>query len=304
MASMARHAATAPASAPPPIPRFELLEILSDVACNEARHLAPNASYHRPDSKAHHHLTSLSSPSTLGSSSTVGHSSSPNQPSTPRPTFPTFHLYTSAFVRRAPSTETPFSMMRRVIGNVGATTTTTSTAPRHGGIRKPGVRATLTPPLMEDIGGGWKGRSTPSRFCHICSRTAKKVELLACANLASGACRKVVCEKCFAEYKWDWKTAEKNRSSWQCTHCRRVCPRRAQCAIYRRTNERRREQQQAARARLQNNRTLSTHSDNDQGNHSILNTGPPFNVLTASSHLVSGKGVAKSSNIEGGHALN
>lgn len=43
-------------------------------------------------------------------------------------------------------------------------------------------------------------RTAPSRFCHICSRTAKKVGLVACANLVTGACRKVVCEKCFAEY--------------------------------------------------------------------------------------------------------
>lgn len=90
-------------------------------------------------------------------------------------------------------------------------------------------------------------RGTPSRFCHICSRTAKKVGLVACANLASGACRKVVCEKCFAEYKWDWELATHPASRWECPHCRAMCPDRAQCAIYRRTNERRREQQHRVR---------------------------------------------------------
>lgn len=44
-----------------------------------------------------------------------------------------------------------------------------------------------------------KSRSQPSRFCHICSRTSKKVGLVACGNFATGACRKVVCQKCFAE---------------------------------------------------------------------------------------------------------
>lgn len=44
-----------------------------------------------------------------------------------------------------------------------------------------------------------KSRSQPSRFCHICSRTSKKVGLVACANFSSGACRKVVCQKCFNE---------------------------------------------------------------------------------------------------------
>ena len=173
-------------------------------------------------------------------------------------------------------------MVRRVVGNVGATTN--PEPPRVRGISNPGVRATLTPPITKNSGGGWKGRSTPSRFCHICSRTAKKVELLACANLASGACRKVVCEKCFSEYNWDWKSAEKNRSSWQCTHCRRVCPRRAQCAIYRRTNERRREQQQAARARLQNNRSTSTHSDTNRGNHSTSNSSTHYELLSSPRH--------------------
>ena len=43
-------------------------------------------------------------------------------------------------------------------------------------------------------------RSQPSRFCHICSRTSKKVGLMPCANFETGMCRKVICQKCFNEY--------------------------------------------------------------------------------------------------------
>lgn len=44
-----------------------------------------------------------------------------------------------------------------------------------------------------------RNRTQPSRFCHICSRTSKKVALVTCTNFISGACRKVICEKCFNE---------------------------------------------------------------------------------------------------------
>ena len=48
-------------------------------------------------------------------------------------------------------------------------------------------------------GHPWRSRAQPSRFCHICSRTSKKVEQIHCRNFAAGACRKVVCRKCFLE---------------------------------------------------------------------------------------------------------
>jgi len=195
--------------------RFDLLELLSDVACDEASRLSL-------------------SPFPSRSTSTNLTSESPIPP------------YSSAYIRDAPLRAAPISVVQVL---------SSQTAPRFGGVRKPtrqGNAATVA------VVSGWKGRSTPSRFCHICSRTAKKVELLSCANLASGACRKVVCEKCFIEYKWDWKAAIRSRASWQCTHCRRVCPNRAQCAIYRRTNERRREQQQTTRARHLHNRSLES----------------------------------------------
>jgi hypothetical protein len=73
------------------------------------------------------------------------------------------------------------------------------------------------------------------------------VNNICCANYYKGTCRKVVCEKCFKDYGWDWDAASKAPMEWACTHCSNVCPPRAQCAIYRRTNERRRETQQRLR---------------------------------------------------------
>lgn len=66
------------------------------------------------------------------------------------------------------------------------------------------------------------GANQPSRFCHICLRRAERVALMACSRLRSGLCRKVVCEKCFAEFGYDWEAAASPRSGWTCTHCRQV----------------------------------------------------------------------------------
>lgn len=46
---------------------------------------------------------------------------------------------------------------------------------------------------------GIEKRLKPSRFCHICARTSKKVGLLSCVNFRTGSCRKVICQKCFGE---------------------------------------------------------------------------------------------------------
>jgi hypothetical protein len=83
-------------------------------------------------------------------------------------------------------------------------------------------------------------------FNYVCvafsgSRTTRKVNNICCNNFRKGTCRKVICEKCFNDYGWDWARFTKKPSEWTCTHCRDCCPSRAQCAIYRRTNERRRE---------------------------------------------------------------
>ena len=137
--------------------RFELLEILSDVACHEASRLSTLSNTN-------------SSPHASQSTSTTLDSD-------------THARYSSAYVRHAPSRDAPLAVVRVL----------NASAPQLGGVRKPN-RAPLPsdPPSRLSsavaVVAGWKGRSTPSRFCHICSRTAKKVELLACANLASGAC--------------------------------------------------------------------------------------------------------------------
>jgi hypothetical protein len=83
-------------------------------------------------------------------------------------------------------------------------------------------------------------------FIYVCcafsgSRTTRKVNNICCNNFKKGTCRKVICEKCFNDYGWDWARFTERPSEWICTHCRDCCPSRAQCAIYRRTNERRRE---------------------------------------------------------------
>lgn len=62
----------------------------------------------------------------------------------------------------------------------------------------------------------------PSRFCHICLRRHERVSLLACSNSRLGTCRKVVCEKCFENFNWDWTYATNPLVNWTCTHCRNM----------------------------------------------------------------------------------
>lgn len=66
------------------------------------------------------------------------------------------------------------------------------------------------------------GPGQPSRFCHICLRRAERVSLIACSRLKRGQCRKVICEKCFDEYGWNWHASISAEAKWECTHCRKV----------------------------------------------------------------------------------
>lgn len=66
------------------------------------------------------------------------------------------------------------------------------------------------------------GTNQPSRFCHICLRRAERMPLMACARLRSGLCRKVVCERCFNDFGYNWGAAAAPDSGWTCTHCRKV----------------------------------------------------------------------------------
>lgn len=76
--------------------------------------------------------------------------------------------------------------------------------------------------LMPTVAGVSTIAVQPSRFCHICLRRAGRVTLLACGNALEGSCRKVVCEKCFESFGWDWAAALKPNSMWTCTHCRQA----------------------------------------------------------------------------------
>jgi len=79
-----------------------------------------------------------------------------------------------------------------------------------------------------------------SKFCHICARSMDTVRAISCFNTLFGVCRKIVCEKCFHQNGWDWEAASKPGARWACIHCKGLCPDRAQCNTYKRTNQRRR----------------------------------------------------------------
>ena len=99
--------------------------------------------------------------------------------------------------------------------------------PTKGGKRKPRTYA----------------HAVPSQHCHICSRkpTAESPHVC-CGNLIYGRCRKTVCKRCFSQFNWDITEAiNAAPGSWKCPHCRDECPSRAQCVIYNRTSDRRRQ---------------------------------------------------------------
>lgn len=85
-------------------------------------------------------------------------------------------------------------------------------------------------------------KAIPSQHCHVCSRRPTiESPHVSCGNLIKGKCRKTVCKKCFMQYGWDMEVARNSqRTGWVCSHCVGNCPRRAQCHIYDRTSERRR----------------------------------------------------------------
>eukprot|EP00183_Erythrolobus_madagascarensis_P005935 CAMPEP_0185846734 /NCGR_PEP_ID=MMETSP1354-20130828/2271_1 /TAXON_ID=708628 /ORGANISM="Erythrolobus madagascarensis, Strain CCMP3276" /LENGTH=346 /DNA_ID=CAMNT_0028546935 /DNA_START=153 /DNA_END=1193 /DNA_ORIENTATION=- len=78
----------------------------------------------------------------------------------------------------------------------------------------------------------------PSRFCHICTKSAKSSRQAVCCNIKNGTCRKVICEKCFEDNNWNFQLAIESSSDWFCPHCAGVCPPKAQCNVYKRTNQR------------------------------------------------------------------
>lgn len=82
----------------------------------------------------------------------------------------------------------------------------------------------------------------PSKYCHICGRSASTVGIAVCGNLPLGLCRKVLCDKCLLIHEPEkMEMAKTKNSGWTCTHCRNCCPLKARCHQYTRNNQKRRE---------------------------------------------------------------
>lgn len=85
--------------------------------------------------------------------------------------------------------------------------------------------------------------ASPSTFCHICGRRPNSSQTerpwhALCVNLKRGICRKVVCKVCFAKHAMgNFADACDETSDWECCHCSRRCPSKAQCMKYRKVNE-------------------------------------------------------------------
>lgn len=62
---------------------------------------------------------------------------------------------------------------------------------------------------------------TPSRFCHICTRSTRPTEVAICDNVKRGTCRKIICHRCFNGLP-DTSKRPSPSGSWQCTHCQKV----------------------------------------------------------------------------------
>jgi len=78
-----------------------------------------------------------------------------------------------------------------------------------------------------------------SRYCHVCVRPGKRFGFVKCAkNVLDGSCRKIVCSKCFEDNGRNFHSASAH-PRWVCWHCNNICPPRASCTTYNRTNKRR-----------------------------------------------------------------
>lgn len=83
--------------------------------------------------------------------------------------------------------------------------------------------------------------AAPSKYCHVCGRSARTVPVALCGNNLKGLCRKVVCDKCLITHEGsDLRSTKEKIASWTCTHCRGGCPSRARCHQYQRNNMKRR----------------------------------------------------------------
>mmetsp|Transcript_10494 Transcript_10494/g.22190 ORF Transcript_10494/g.22190 Transcript_10494/m.22190 type:complete len:654 (+) Transcript_10494:86-2047(+) len=119
-----------------------------------------------------------------------------------------------------------------------------------------------------------------SKFCHVCARSMDTVRAISCFNTVFGVCRKIVCEKCFQQNGWDWDAASKPGARWACIHCKGICPERAQCNTYKRTNQRRRLKGMQKRKELEQ-MLLASGADSISGlieptHTNVNNNNPPL----------------------------
>lgn len=84
-----------------------------------------------------------------------------------------------------------------------------------------------------------------SRYCHLCARHQRCVEMVPCTNVELGLCQKSVCRKCINIYE-----LPADDPSWSCPHCQNKCPKRAKCFAYDRQTARRREKTLQAKVNL------------------------------------------------------
>lgn len=90
--------------------------------------------------------------------------------------------------------------------------------------------------------------AAPSKYCHVCGRGAKTVNVAVCGNNQRGLCRKIICEKCLVTYNQaTWETISAGNGSWTCTHCRGDCPRASRCFQYQRNNRNRKKRDPRSR---------------------------------------------------------
>lgn len=81
-----------------------------------------------------------------------------------------------------------------------------------------------------------------SRYCHLCARHDKTVEMIGCGNIKKGTCQKSICVKCIKLHN-----LQVNCADWTCPHCQNKCPSRAKCFSYDRQTAQRREKLKRAK---------------------------------------------------------
>lgn len=62
---------------------------------------------------------------------------------------------------------------------------------------------------------------TPSRFCHICTRSTRPTDIVVCGNVKRGTCRKIICHRCFNGLP-SKSQSPRHAGCWECTHCQKV----------------------------------------------------------------------------------